>query len=71
MSKETDALKTINYLQLQSSYLMISRLERKYYYNKKDQAQRNPSQHMSIIIDGMDQGWYLKCPYTLILTGAV
>ncbi|XP_052260757.1 uncharacterized protein LOC127864907 [Dreissena polymorpha] len=34
---------------------MISRLEGTYYYNKKDQAQRNPSQHMSIIIDGMDQ----------------
>lgn len=31
------------------------RLERKYYYTKKNAAKTSPSQYLSLIIDGMDQ----------------
>ncbi|XP_052275699.1 uncharacterized protein LOC127875011 [Dreissena polymorpha] len=55
MSKTTSFEMRAFYKKKKEEHNIRQMLERKYYYNKKDQAQRNPSQHMSIIIDGMDQ----------------
>ena len=31
------------------------RFERKYYYSKRSKSKENPSEYLSIIVDGMDQ----------------
>ena len=39
--------------------LLYFRLERLYYYSKRDESRSDPEHYLSLIIDGMDQCKYM------------